>query len=342
MQKLISFCVPCYNSEEYMRHCIDSLLTGGDEIEIFIINDGSKDGTSRIAHEYEKEHGNVTAVDKDNGGHGSGVNKGLELATGLYYKVVDSDDWLNAEGLAELLTRLRADRDSDTLCDLYITNFIYDKVSEGTQFVRKFRKNFPEGKVCDWEKVKSFHTSSVLLMHSLLYRTEKLRESGIVLPEHTFYVDNLFAYQPLPYIKSICYLDIDLYHYFIGREDQSVNADNIVKRYGQQIRIMKLAVSYYTYDELCSMSKGLKKYMKHCLAVLMTLTLMFTVSGRQNVPKRKQDLKELWSFIRTRDRKMYRFLRRSYPALVDWMPFKMRGRVLFGGYMYYRKKLKCS
>lgn len=98
--KLISFAIPSYNSENYLSHCVDTLLTGKDEVEIIIINDGSKDNTLKIAKEYEKKYPNIVkAIDKKNGGHGSGVNKGLELATGLYYKVVDSDDWVNEESL---------------------------------------------------------------------------------------------------------------------------------------------------------------------------------------------------------------------------------------------------
>lgn len=91
--KIISFTVPCYNSQEYMRNCVDSLLVGGEDVEIVIVNDGSSDRTIDIAREYEAEYPTIVKViDKPNGGHGSGVNAGLKIATGLYYKVVDSDD----------------------------------------------------------------------------------------------------------------------------------------------------------------------------------------------------------------------------------------------------------
>ena len=91
-QKLLTCTVPCYNSAEYMRKCIESLLVGGEEVEIVIVNDGSSDGTLAIAREYEAAHPSVVrVVDKENGGHGSGVNAGLERATGLYFKVVDEE-----------------------------------------------------------------------------------------------------------------------------------------------------------------------------------------------------------------------------------------------------------
>lgn len=340
--KLISFAVPCYNSAGYMRRCIDSLLKGGEDVEIIVVNDGSKDETPLIAAEYAAIHPNVRVVNKENGGHGSGVNKGLELAQGLYYKVVDSDDWLDGDALEKLLALLREHRDAGKLADLYITNFVYEKVCDNARYVRSYAHNFPQGRFFGWEEVKRFHKSNVLLMHSLLYRTDKLRQSNTVLPEHTFYVDNIFAYKPLPFMKKLYYLNVDLYRYYIGREDQSVSAKNIVRRYDQQIRVMKEMICAYTYEQLEGLESGLCGYMKHYLSVVMMLTMMFTTGGKEDVPGRKAALAELWDYVRERDGQMYAFLRRSYPALVNWLPFRLRGRVMVAGYLYYSKKIKCS
>ena len=340
--KLISFAVPCYNSAGYMRRCIDSLLKGGEDVEIIVVNDGSKDETPLIAAEYAAIHPNVRVVNKENGGHGSGVNKGLELAQGLYYKVVDSDDWLDGDALEKLLALLREHRDAGKLADLYITNFVYEKVCDNARYVRSYAHNFPQGRFFGWEEVKRFHKSNVLLMHSLLYRTDKLRQSNTVLPEHTFYVDNIFAYKPLPFMKKLYYLNVDLYRYYIGREDQSVSAKNIVRRYDQQIRVMKEMIGAYTYEQLEGLESGLCGYMKHYLSVVMMLTMMFTAGGKEDIPGRKAALGELWDYVRERDGQMYAFLRRSYPALVNWLPFRLRGRVMVAGYLYYSKKIKCS
>lgn len=338
--KLISFAVPCYNSQDYMRKCVDSLLTGGDEVEIIIVNDGSRDDTINIANGYAEKYPDIVKViDKENGGHGSGVNAGMANSTGLYYKVVDSDDWLDDNALASLLSKIREHKEKGTLPDLYVTNFIYDKVSEGTQYVSAYGDKMPEGQIIGWDKVKKFNLSHMMLMHALLYKREKLLQSGTVLPEHTFYVDNLFAYKPLPFMQTVCYLNLDLYHYFIGREDQSVNRKNFVKRYEQQIRVMKCMTDAYTLDEIKKMPKGLKRYMWHSLEVIMMNTIFFTCA--EDSPERRKALKEMWQHIKSKDKKLYRKLRsNSYATAVNYLSWNFRGWVMTKGYNFLCKKIK--
>lgn len=342
--KLITFVVPCYNSQAYMSKCIDSLLAGGEDVEIIIVNDGSKDGTGEIARVYAEKYPElVRAVDKENGGHGSGINCGLMLASGLYFKVVDSDDWLSAEALKKLLAVLKTHESAGVGADLYITDFVYEKACEQKRFVRSFKKNMPVDRLFGWNDVKKFRASSVLLMHSLLYRTEKLRQSGVRLPEHTFYVDNIFAYTPLPFMKTLYYMDIDLYHYYIGREDQSVTRENITKRYRQQIAVMKEMISAYGYAQIKAFPKGLCRYMLHCLSVVMILTLMFTTSGRDERDEREAQLNELWRRIKQVDKKTYKYLYyRSYPALINWLSFAVQGKITYIGYCFFKRKLNCS
>ena len=119
--KLLSITVPCYNSEKYMRKCIDSLLPGGEDVEIIIVDDGSTDGTARIADEYvEKYPDIVKAIHKENGGHGSGVNAGIENASGLFFKVVDSDDWVLDTAYQTVLDTLRMFAGGDEVLDMLI------------------------------------------------------------------------------------------------------------------------------------------------------------------------------------------------------------------------------
>lgn len=338
--KLITFAVPAYNSKDYLNKCIDSLLVGGDEVEVIIINDGSTDSTEEIALNYQKRFPNIVRViSKENGGHGSGVNAGLKNASGLFFKVVDSDDWLNEDSLYKLLETLRVHQKNNTLADLYITNFIYDKVSQGKFFIRDFSRHLKNEVFTSWSKVKRFYGAQVLLMHSLTYNTAKLRASGIKLPNHTFYVDNIYAYTPLPLMETLYYIDTNLYHYFIGREDQSVNIKVFTKRYDQQIRVMKEMISAYSYDSIMRMKKGLRRYMLHCLSAIMMITILFTVAKDEE--KRKEDLHELWVFLKNHDLKLYRFLRwRAMPVMVNILPWRLRGKIMVSGYKIIRNRLK--
>ncbi len=340
--KLITFAVPSYNSQDYMRHCIDTLLTGGDEVEIIVVNDGSKDNTGAIADEYAAKYPDIVIPHhQENGGHGSGVNAGMVRARGLYYKVVDSDDWLNEEALKTVLDTIRSHVENDEAADLYVCNFVYEHVADGTSYVSHYRKKMPTNRFFTWQEVKKFTKWEMLLMHSLIYRTEALRASGVCLPKHTFYVDNLFSYQPLPYMKKLYYIDVDLYRYFIGRSDQSVNVTNMTKRYEQQIRVMRMMADAYTYDEINGMEKGLKKYLFHALSAIMMNTIFFASGGKDNRKERKAALKGLWQHIKETDKKLYKKLRyRSLPAIVSWMPFGMMGAICSFGYKLLCKFVK--
>ena len=339
--KYITFAIPSYNSEAYLHHAVDTILSGGEDVEIIIVNDGSKDGTAAIADAYvEKYPTIVKAVHKPNGGHGSGVNRGLQEATGLYYKVVDSDDWVDEKALQELLLTVKRHVSKGIEADLYITNFVYDHVEDNTQKCRSWESKFPVGRLFGWEEVKPFVGHQTLLMHNLMYKVEPLRASGVMLPEHTFYVDNLFAYQPLPYMKKLFYLNVDLYHYFNGRADQSVNINNFVKRYDQQIRVMNCMLEAYTYDELMAMVPGLRKYMLQQLCAIMMNTIMFCCSGGDD-EERRAAYQKMWDDLKARDPKLYDLVYHKHlPALSTWMPWKMRGQFMLYGYKALCKILK--
>ncbi len=216
--KLLSVTVPCYNSQDYMRHCVETLLPGGDEVEILIVDDGSKDDTAAIADQLQAQYPTIVrAIHQENAGHGGAVMKGLENATGLYFKVVDSDDWVDTQVLKDLLALLRRFAQQGEGVDMVVSDFVYDKVGARHKKVMRYPFAIPQNKVLRWEEVGSFPKGHYLLMHSVIYRTQLLRESGLDLPRHTFYVDNLFVYVPMAQVKTLYYVDKVFYHYFIGR-----------------------------------------------------------------------------------------------------------------------------
>ena len=198
--KLLSVAIPCYNSEGYMRHCIESLLEGGEQVEILIIDDGSKkDRTAQIADEYEKAYpGICRAIHQQNAGHGGAVNTGLANAKGIYFKVVDSDDWVDKDAYMQVLRVLEGFVYGDETLDMLISNFVYEKQGAKRKRVMNYRMALPKDQIFTWKDTKVFTLGQYILMHSVVYRTELLRQCGLKLPEHTFYVDNIFVYQPLP------------------------------------------------------------------------------------------------------------------------------------------------
>ena len=308
-QKLLSIAIPSYNSEAYMANCIESLLIGGDDVEILVVNDGSKDGTAQIADEYASKYPTIVrAIHQENGGHGEAVNAGLRNATGLYYKVVDSDDWVDPKAFKEILALLKQMVAQNTQLDMLISNFIYDKQGASYKKVMNYRSVLPKDQIFTWDQIGHFQKGQYILMHSVIYRTQLLRDCAMELPKHTFYVDNIFVYQPLPFVKTIYYLDVDFYHYFIGRDDQSVNEKVMIKRLDQQIRVNKLMADYYDLsDKNVVPNKKLRQYMYNYLEIITCISSMMAILSKEEANIAKRD--ELWQYIETTAPGMYKKLR---------------------------------
>ena len=244
--KILSIAVPCYNSEAYMEKCIDSLLVGGEEVEILIVDDGSKDGTTEIADRYQEKYPTIVkAVEKPNGGHGDAVNCGLAHATGKYFKVVDSDDWVDEEALLKVLDTIKGFVKDESEVDMVIANYVYEKVGMTHKKIIRYDNVLPENQIFKWEDIGHFRLDQYILMHSVIYRTEMLKLCQLELPKHTFYVDNIYVYYPLPHVRTLYYMNVDLYRYFIGREDQSVNEKVMISRIDQQLFVTKKMISMY-------------------------------------------------------------------------------------------------
>ena len=318
--KTITFAVPCYNSAAYMDHCVQTLLTGGDDIEIILVDDGStKDDTPSICDRYAAEYPDIVRViHQENGGHGEGVNQGVRHASGMYYKVVDSDDWLDEDALRRVMEKLRQFAASETPVDLFIANYVYEHVEDQTQKVMRYTNVFPEDRVFTWEELGRFRPSQYLLMHSIIYRTQLLRDCGMELPKHTFYVDNIFAYQPLPSVKSIYYMNADLYRYFIGRADQSVNEKVMVGRVDQQIRITKIMIDAHDLKQVRAAQPRLARYMTSFLAMMMTISSIFLlIDGSQEALDKK---KALWEYLRSMDPALHNKLKYRSMSVVSNFP----------------------
>lgn len=342
-EKICTFVVPCYKSAAYMEKCIDSILPGGDDIEILIIDDGSVgDDTGAIADRYAAAYpGVVQAVHKENGGHGSGINCGIERASGRYFKVVDSDDWLDAEALPAVLDFLRAQPDPGV--DMLVTDYRYEHAETNSTYTVDYRNVFPTDRLFGWDDMLgNFRPWQYMMMHSVIYRTAVLRECGVRLPEHTFYVDNLFMYAPFPHVHTIYYMNIPLYHYFIGRSDQSITERAMSERVGQQHLVTELMMHAADLPAIKRQSKALFRCMKHELAMMFLISTIFTHISRKTTPDRAPEnyrrLRGLWRDLKESSPKTYRLLR--YRTLTSSIAVFMPRHMLLFGYRRLSNILK--
>lgn len=288
-----------------MRHCIDLLRQAGPTVEIVIVDDGSVDDTAQIADAYAAAAPEqIKVIHQANGGHGQAIMTGLAAATGTYFKVVDSDDWLDLDALKQVLANLSAPQLAPV--DMLITNYVYDKVGADHQKVVRFHHLLPVNQDCAWSRVH-VQTGKYFLMHAVTFRTEMLKKIPLWLPAHTFYEDDLYVFQPLPYVKNLRYLDVDLYHYFIGREDQSVNEAVMIKRIDQQLFVNKTLIKEYGGAIAHCDSWRLRRYMRSYVAIITAISsvLLLREGSAASLAKKQ----ELWRFIRHTEPGLYVHLR---------------------------------
>ena len=338
MDKLITFAVPCYNSADYMDRCVETLLSAGGDAEIILVDDGStRDDTPEKCDQWAAEYPDVIRViHQENGGHGEGVNQGLRNARGLYYKVVDSDDWLDTDALAQVMAKLREFADMPAPVDLVIANYVYEHVEDNTRKVMGYKNVFPVGQIFTWDTIRRFRASQYLLMHSVIYRTRLLRDCALELPKHTFYVDNIFVYQPLPYVKTMYYLDLNLYRYFIGRADQSVNESVMAGRIDQQVRVTKLMIDAHDVMSIKAVQPKLGRYMLNYVSMMMSISSIFSIIA--NTPESLGLRTELWEYLRQKNVPLYRRCRLRATNLGTNIP-GYQGRKLSVGLYHLAKRI---
>jgi len=315
--KLLTVTVPCYNSQEYMEKCIDSLLPGGDRVEIIIINDGSKDATGQIADRYAQQYpGIVKVIHQENGGHGEGINQGLKHATGQYFKVVDSDDCMSADFPAFLDLLERCCREQ---VDLVTTNYFYTHADGVGDRSINYSNVLPQDKTFTWDQIGGFRLHQLLTIHSSTFRTDLMRRLSTPLPKHTFYEDNLMVYQCLPGVEKMRYMNADLYLYTIGRPGQSVQEDITKRRYSHQLLVAERCFMACRLDEV--KNRKLKKYLLHELYMMFAIGIFF---ARLNQTRETdQAVKQMWDNCRSFDKKWANHFRWRTTLFFLCMPGKL-------------------
>ncbi len=301
--KILTIAVPVYNTEKYISRCLDSMLIDEvlDDIEIITINDGSKDNSINILREYEKKYPNtVVVIDKENGGHGSGVNAGLKNATGKYYRVIDSDDWVNSKDFVTFVKNLKKD-DADLVITNYSKEHVYNGASEFLEY-----KDLEDGKEYDFDTMdlEILH-GEYFVMATSTYKTETLRKAGVELFEKTFYVDMQFNCMPIKEINTIKYYNLDIYRYYIGRPDQSMNLDNFVRNRANHEKVMRFLVEYYCNIKP-ELSDNKKEYMSLIIYyMLVTHYYIYCVYTKKGSKEIRDEIKQFDVFLKEKDEELY-------------------------------------
>ncbi len=307
MQKILTVVVPTYNAEKYLKDNLKSFLIKKilPDIEILIINDGSTDHSLQIAEEFVRDYpGSFRVVSKKNAGHGSGINCGIEYASGKYFKVVDADDWVRPEPFLKLVHTLK-NIDSDLVFSGFLWAFdCGEGQKENFKTKAEFSKPFAD---VIWKKEYIFDQIAdqiYLKMHNITIKTEILKSHNIHLDEHCFYVDSEYITYPIPYVKTIYFLEEFVYMYRIGRQGQSVSIEKMQKNKRDYERVISSLLSFYNELEQknsCSIEK--REYIAGLIARVIAGRFKIDLS----MPLKSGYKKELQRFDE--------FLKNEYPDI---------------------------
>lgn len=314
-QPLVTFVMPCYNSASFMKRGIDPLISVVEECEraceILLVNDGSSDDTSAIAHRYAAAHPCVIAIDQENANWGGVVNHGLELAHGTYFKVIDSDDYFDEAALRRVLDTLALAEEAGNEPDLLITNYVYDHLGSGTQRVMQYRSFFPAGRVFAWKDMgRPPGQDKFIMIHAAWYKTSILRESSIRLPTGVSYMDSHLLLHPMPYVKKVFYLNAEPYHYIIGRAGQSVEIDVVKKHIDEQILATHMAIDDVDYAQLYEREPNLAMLMIGYVSCMMSVSTLHLFMI--NTPESLEKNRELWAYLKEKNPTLYGNVKKAW------------------------------
>ena len=309
-QPLVTFVVPCYNSAGYMSNAVDSLLEANHYCEILLINDGSSDDTSKIAHAYSDRFGNIRAVDQENSNWGGAINTALKLARGRYFKILDSDDRMEPQALNRVLDALAAAVRWGSGPDLLVTNYTYDHLNTETTRTMSYESFLPKDYPFGWDAVGKPGRAVYIMIHAMWFATDVLRESGVQLPTGAPYMDSILLLHPLPYVKTLYYLDVSPYQYAIGREGQSVDVEVLRKHINEQLFVTKLAIDDTDYGALATSNPQCAELMMGYVACMMCVSMLnlFTI----NTPEAIKKNDELWEYLEQQSPELYDYVSHSW------------------------------
>jgi len=337
IKKLITFCVPSYNSAPYLHYALDSLIVGGEDIEVLIIDDGSTDTTLQIAKDYENRYPYIfKAIHEENRGHGGAINNALSQAKGVYFKVLDSDDWVNEQALVNMLDFIKSNKDET---DLFLTDYVYFQGRENKGKTIRFNRYIKPNIITSFNNVKTFNIRDNITLHSATYKTSVLKESKVILPMHMSYEDNYFVYAPLHLVNKVTYLgNAPLYQYLIGRPGQSMENNTMIRKWKDFVDCGKLIFSSCDIMPYYKKNFGLYRILKHQLVINIAFVPLFIqLNGSKEA---KEALKDFWVYCKSINPKQYHMVKKNYKVFSLSLPGKPGERTVKFWYWAAHKVIK--
>ena len=244
MGKVLTLIVPSYNMEDYLPYCLDSVLVRKNlgKVEVLVVNDGSKDRTSEIAHGYEKNYPDIfRVIDKDNGNYGSCVNRGLEEAKGKYVKVLDADDSMDPDNLDCFIAFLEI-----TDADLVLSDFTVVDIRRQPR--KTIRYSIGDGIMYDMDAICTGPVFCNMQMHAVTYRRRLLTDMEYRQTESISYTDQQWIFMPMLTVKTVACFDGCIYKYLVGRVGQTVSPEVKLKSINHTLRCgLDMAMLYERY-----------------------------------------------------------------------------------------------
>jgi len=303
---VVTFIVPTYNSARTLRRCLDSFLDESlfDDMDVLIINDGSTDESASLAMEYVSKYRIFQLISKENGGHGSVINYGSSIARGKYFKVIDSDDWVQTGNLPLYIESLR-----NSTADVVLTNF--RTIDSRNNYIREYAMSGLEfGRVYSfdalWQRKKA--VSKVLAFHGITYRTGFYQSCGICLSEGISYEDQEYATLPFASVGTVLPVDVFLYEYSLGDPCQSVSDQNQVKQFEQMLHVFWRVADFTPANILPTASEYF--HYKKC-GMLLSCYMAALVKnpckakGRSRIKQLRKQLKEQSPILHSATRRQY-------------------------------------
>ena len=241
---MVSVVIPVYNTEKYLRRCMDALLAqtlDKSKMELIIVNDGSTDSSPQIIEEYRQRYPDLIKVyNKTNGGQATARNLGISKATGDYIGFADSDDYVDPELFKKLYDR--AVKENADLCECHYHSML-ELNETGQDGLPLYKEIGTRGTICAHEDVKELFLNPQVSPWNKLYRREILIENNITFPEGMIYEDTAFYIKTLPFVRKHAYVDEKLVYYCV--RGNSTMTGNLGRRVGDIFNVFDDIIEFF-------------------------------------------------------------------------------------------------